>query len=162
MTISKDKVVTIHYTLKNVEGEVLDSSVGEEPLAYLQGHKNLVPGLEQELEGKQVGDKVQTVVTPEQGYGELDPGLIQELPRTMFTGIDEIEVGMAFHAETANGMQVVEVIEVEGDTVTIDGNHPLAGQELHFDVEVLEIRDATDEELQHGHVHSPGGCGHNH
>ncbi len=162
MTISKDKVVTIHYTLKNVEGEVLDSSIGEEPLAYLQGHKNLVPGLEQELEGKQAGDKVQTVVSPEQGYGELDPSLIQELPRTMFTGIDEIEVGMAFHAETANGMQVVEVIEVEGDTVTIDGNHPLAGQELHFDVEVLEIRDATDEELQHGHVHSPGGCGHNH
>ncbi len=162
MTISAKKVATIHYTLKNEQGEVLDSSEGQEPLAYLQGYQNLVPGLEKELEGKAVGDKLSVVVPPEEGYGETDPQLFQELPKDMFGGIDKIEVGMEFHAETADGPQIVEVVEVEEDTVTINGNHPLAGMDLHFDVEVIEIRDATEEELQHGHVHSAGGCGHDH
>jgi FKBP-type peptidyl-prolyl cis-trans isomerase SlyD len=162
MTITTSKVATIHYTLKNEQGETLDSSEGQEPLAYLQGHQNLVPGLEQALEGKSVGDKLSLVVAPEQGYGDKDPELIQELPRSMFGGIDNIEVGMEFHAETAQGMQIVEVIDVEEDTITIDGNHPLAGVDLHFEVEVMEIRDATEEELQHGHVHGAEGCGHDH
>ncbi|NIB41976.1 peptidylprolyl isomerase [Pseudomaricurvus alkylphenolicus] len=162
MTITTNKVATIHYTLKNEQGETLDSSEGQEPLAYLQGHQNLVPGLEQALEGKSVGDKLSLVVAPEQGYGDKDPELIQELPRSMFGGIDNIEVGMEFHAETAQGMQIVEVIDVEEDTITIDGNHPLAGVDLHFEVEVMEIRDATEEELQHGHVHGAEGCGHDH
>lgn len=161
MTICAKKVATIHYTLKNEQGEVLDTSEGQEPLAYLQGYRNLVPGLEKQLEGKAVGDKLSVVVSPEEGYGEKDPQLIQELPRDMFGGIDKIEVGMEFHAETADGPQIVEVIDVEEDSITIDGNHPLAGVELHFDVEVMDIRDATEEELQHGHVHGPadGGCG---
>ena len=127
-TIRHQCVATIHYTLKNEQGDVLDSSVGEEPLDYLQGYQNLVPGLEMALEGKAVGDKLSVVVEPDMGYGEKDPNLIQELPKDMFGGIDQIEVGMAFHAETENGQQVVEVIDVEGDTVTIDGNHPLAGR----------------------------------
>lgn len=162
MTITANKVATIHYTLKNEQGEILDSSADQEPLVYLQGFQNLVPGLEAALEGKSAGDKVSVVVAPEDGYGDINPDLIQELPRDMFGGIDEIEVGMAFHAETPDGHQVVEVIDVEDDTITIDGNHPLAGVELHFDVEVLEVRDATAEELQHGHVHGMGGCGHDH
>ncbi len=162
MSITKNKVATIHYTLKNEHGDVLDSSEGQAPLDYLQGHQNLVPGLEAELEGKAVGDKLKAVVQPEQGYGEKDPSLVQELPSSMFNGIDNIEVGMEFHAETEQGLQVVEVIDVNGDTITIDGNHPLAGMDLHFDVEVLGVRDATAEELQHGHVHSPEGCGHEH
>ncbi|MBU3069602.1 peptidylprolyl isomerase [Aestuariicella sp. G3-2] len=162
MTITAKKVASIHYTLKNDQGEVLDSSEGQEPLAYLQGFQNLVPGLENALEGKTAGDKISVVVSPEEGYGDKNPELIQELPRDMFGGIDNIEVGMAFHAETAAGQQVVEVIDIEGDTITIDGNHPLAGVDLHFDVEVLEVRDATEEELLHGHVHGDGGCGHDH
>ncbi len=162
MTITAKKVASIHYTLKNEQGEVLDSSEGQEPLTYLQGFQNLVPGLENALEGKAVGDKLSVVVSPEEGYGEKDPQLIQDLPRDMFGGIDTIEVGMAFHAETEAGQQVVEVIDIDGDTITIDGNHPLAGVELHFDVEVVDIRDASEEELTHGHVHGAGGCGHDH
>jgi FKBP-type peptidyl-prolyl cis-trans isomerase SlyD len=162
MTITANKVALIHYTLKNPDGEVLDSSEGQEPLAYLHGFMNLVPGLEKALEGKQVGDKFNIVISAEEGYGEFDAELVQELPKSMFGGVDDIEVGMEFHAETPNGMQVVEVIDVDEDTVTIDGNHPLAGIDLHFDVEITAIREATAEELQHGHVHAAGGCGHHH
>jgi FKBP-type peptidyl-prolyl cis-trans isomerase SlyD len=162
MSITENKVALIHYTLKNDDGATLDSSEGQEPLAYLHGHQNLVPGLEKELEGKAVGDKLSVTVPAEEGYGEKDPQLIQELSRDMFGGVDDIEVGMEFHAQTQNGNQVVEVIDVAEDTITIDGNHPLAGMNLNFEVEVTEIRDATEEELQHGHVHAEGGCGHDH
>lgn len=161
-SIASDKVASIHFTLKNAEGNVLDTSIGEQPLVYLQGHQNLVPGLENALEGKSVGDTLTVVITAEEGYGPKDPALIQDLPRDMFSGIDSIEVGMEFHAETPNGKQIVEVVDVEGDTVTIDGNHPLAGEDLHFEVEVMDVRDATENELQHGHVHGEGGCGHDH
>ena len=160
--ISANKVATIHYTLKNGDGEVLDSSIGEDPLTYLQGHQNLVPGLEAALEGKSSGAKLSVEISAVEGYGEKDPSMIQELSRDMFGGIDTIEVGMEFHADTANGPQVVEVIDVDGDTITIDGNHPLAGVDLHFEVEVIDVRDATENELQHGHVHGAGGCGHDH
>ncbi len=162
MSITENKVALIHYTLKNDDGATLDSSEGQEPLAYLHGHQNLVPGLEKELEGKAVGDKLSVKIPAEEGYGEKDPQLIQELPRDMFGGVDNIEVGMEFHAQTQNGNQVVEVIDVAEDTITIDGNHPLAGMNLNFDVEITEIREATEEELQHGHVHAEGGCGHDH
>lgn len=162
MTIADKSVVSIHYTLTNDEGEVLDSSEGHAPLEYIQGLGNIIPGLEQALAGKAVGDKLQVVVEAADGYGEFDPELVQELPRSMFEGVDEIEVGMAFHAQTGQGMQVVEVMAVEADTVTINGNHSLAGQRLHFDVEVTGVRAATDNELAHGHVHGEGGCGHQH
>lgn len=160
MQIADNTVVSIHYTLKDDEGTVIDSSAGQEPLDYLHGAQNIVPGLENELTGKAIGDQVNCVVEPEQGYGDVDPELIQELPSSMFSGVDQLEVGMEFHAETQNGLQVVEVIGIEGDTVTINGNHPLAGVRLHFDVEVVGIRAATDEELSHGHAHGPDGHHH--
>lgn len=161
MQIADQKVVVIHYKLTDSEGQVIDSSEGQEPMPYLHGAANLVPGLEKELTGKAAGDKIKTVVAPEEGYGHKDANLVQELPRSSFGGVDEIKVGMEFHAQTENGMQVVEVIDLSDDTVTIDGNHPLAGVELHFDIEVIEVRDATETELEHGHIHADGGsCGH--
>lgn len=162
MNIADKLVASIHYTLTNDEGEVIDSSAGHAPLDYIQGLGNIIPGLENALNGKAVGDKLQVVVEPIDGYGEYNAELVQELPRTMFEGVDTIEVGMAFQAQTAAGMQVVEVKEVDEETVTIDGNHQLAGQRLHFDVEVVAIREASEDELSHGHVHAAGGCGHDH
>ncbi len=156
MKIADQKVAVIHYKLTDSEGRVIDSSEGQEPMPYLHGAANLVPGLEKELIGKAAGDKLNVVVTPEDGYGHKEAAMIQELPRTSFGGVDEIKVGMEFHAETENGMQVVEVIELSDETVTIDGNHPLAGVELHFDIEVVEVREATATELEHGHIHAAG------
>ena len=154
MNISNDCVAGIHYTLKNKDGEILDSSLDSEPLLYLHGAQNIVPGLEKELAGKTIGDTLSVIVTPDEGYGNYNKGLLQELPRDMFSGIDLIEVGMEFHAETQYGRQVVEVTKVENDTITVDGNHPLAGKNLHFDVEIVEVREATKEEIDHGHVHA--------
>jgi FKBP-type peptidyl-prolyl cis-trans isomerase SlyD len=160
MNITKDSVASFHYTLKDDDGNTIDTSEGQEPLPYLHGAGNIVPGLERELEGKVIGDKVSVIVKPVDGYGELNETLKQELPKSMFAGIDDIEAGMDFQAETDNGQQMVTVTKVEGDTVTIDGNHPLAGKNLHFDVEVTEVREASSEELEHGHVHGPGGHEH--
>ncbi|MGH1484586.1 MAG: FKBP-type peptidyl-prolyl cis-trans isomerase [Cellvibrionaceae bacterium] len=160
MNITANSVASFHYTLKNDAGETLDSSEGQEPLAYLHGAQNIVPGLEKEMEGKVIGDKFSVTVSPEEGYGELDESLQQELPKSMFSGVDKIEAGMEFHAQTEHGQQVVAVTKVEDDTVTVDGNHPLAGQNLHFDIEVTAIREASKEELEHGHVHGPDGHDH--
>lgn len=159
MNITDKLVASIHYTLKNDAGDIMDTSEGEEPLSYLHGAQNIVPGLEKQLEGKSIGDKLSVIVSPEEGYGEYDANLIQELPRSMFDGVDNIEVGMEFHAQTQQGMQIVEVKKIEGDTITIDGNHPLAGHTLHFDVEITDIREASADELEHGHVHGPS-CNH--
>jgi len=159
MTISHHKVVTIDYTLKNAQGEVLDSSEGQEPLVYLHGAENIVAGLERELEGKAVGDSLDTVVSPEDGYGVRNEELIAAVPREMFESDMAIEVGMSFQAETDQGVQVVNVVAVNDEEVTVDGNHPLADEALHFDVTVRDIREATAEELEHGHVHS-AGCNH--
>lgn len=160
MQIANDVVVSIEYTLTDDQGNVIDSSVGGEPLAYLHGAGNIIPGLEVALEGKQVGDSLKVSVAPADGYGEKDEGLLQVVPRSMFRGVDQIEPGMQFHAQTDYGMQVITVAKVEGDNVTVDGNHPLAGQNLNFDVKVLEVRAATAEELEHGHVHGAGGHHH--
>ncbi|MBD3670181.1 MAG: peptidylprolyl isomerase [Gammaproteobacteria bacterium] len=160
MQASKNKVVSIHYTLTNDQGEVLDSSNGGEPMPYLHGHMNIIPGLEKELEGKAVGDKLKVTVAPDEGYGERNDALVEKVPMNMFQGVEKVEPGMQFHAQTGQGMTVVTVTGVEGDEVTIDANHPLAGEQLTFDVEVTEIRDASDEELEHGHVHGPGGHEH--
>lgn len=160
MKITNKCVASFHYTLTNASGEVIDSSEGRDPLGYLHGASNIVPGLEKELEGKAAGDKLSVVVKPEDGYGQYDENLKQELPRSMFSGVETIEAGMEFHAQTQNGMQVVSVSKVDGDNITVDGNHPLAGQDLHFDVEITEVRDATEEEIEHGHVHGEGGHEH--
>lgn len=159
MKIAENCVASFHYTLTDSTGKVLDSSEGQEPLSYIHGAGNIIPGLENALEGKAVGDKLVVSVTADQAYGVRDDSMIQELPATMFTGIDTIEVGMEFHAETEHGLQVVTVTKVEGDQVTIDGNHPLAGVDLTFDVEITEVRAATEDELDHGHVHGDG-CNH--
>lgn len=160
MKISENCAVSIHYTLTNGEGEVLDSSEGQEPLAYLHGAGNIIPGLENALEGKTVGDKLNVSVKAADAYGIHDESMIQQLSAEMFGGVDNIEVGMEFHAETEHGLQVVTVTAVDGDQITIDGNHPLAGVDLTFDVEVTEVRQATEEELDHGHVHGVGGHHH--
>jgi FKBP-type peptidyl-prolyl cis-trans isomerase SlyD len=160
MQIEKNSVVTIDYTLKDDAGEVIDTSEGGDPLAYLHGAHNIIQGLESALDGKSVGDKLQVIVTPEEGYGVFNEELRGNVARDAFEGVDEIEVGMQFHAQTEHGHQVVTIVGVDGDTITVDGNHPLAGKNLHFEVEVMDVRKATDEELAHGHVHGPGGHHH--
>jgi FKBP-type peptidyl-prolyl cis-trans isomerase SlyD len=160
MTISDNSVASFHYTLTDSSGQVLDSSEGKEPLSYLHGAGNIIPGLEKELAGKSVGDKLSVSVPAAEAYGERDENMIQELPASMFTGVDKIEAGMEFHAQTEQGLQVVRVHSVDGDKVTIDGNHPLAGVNLSFEVEITDVRDATEEEKAHGHVHGPGGHQH--
>ncbi len=160
MQIAADTVVLIHYTLKDDNGAVLDSSAGGEPLAYIQGHGNLVPGLEKALEGKQGGHTLAITVSPADGYGNRDEALVQRVPKRSLQGSGEIRKGMQFQARTEDGMRLFTVTGIAGDMVMLDGNHPLADQTLHFDVEVVSVREATTEELEHGHVHGAGGHHH--
>lgn len=153
LMIGNNSVVGINYTLTNDAGEVLDSSEGRGPLVYLHGAHNLIPGLEAQLTGKTVGDSFKATIAPEDAYGAHNPALVQTLPREMFRGVDNIEVGMGFTAQGPQGQQHIVVTAVNGDEVTIDGNHPMAGKTLHFDVEVVSVREATEEEIEHGHVH---------
>lgn len=154
MKIEPNSVVSIHYTLTGEDGEVIDSSVGADTLNYLAGAGNIIPGLDNALLGLVKGDKKQVVVAPDEGYGEVSEELVQKLPTDMFGGIDKIEVGMSFQAQGAQGeVQHVEVIKVEEDGVTVDGNHILAGKTLNFDISVEEVREATEDEIAHGHVH---------
>ena len=158
-TIEKDKVVTINYKLTDDGGQVLDSSEGREPLTYIHGG-GLIPGMEQALEGRSTGEQFNVVIPPEQGYVQKDPNMVQSVPRSNFGGATQIEPGMQFQARTPQGSRVVTVVAVEPETVMIDANHPLAGKTLHFDVSVVGVRDASPEELQHGHAHGPGGVQH--
>lgn len=163
MQITEHKVVSFHYTLTNDAGDVIDSSVGGEAMPYLHGEENIVPGLELALEGKSVGDKLKVSLEAADAYGEFDPAMIEVVSAELFDVVDNIEVGMEFEAQIPDGegFQVVRITDVDGDNITVDGNHPLAGQNLHFDVEITDIRDATAEELEHGHVHGDdeGCCG---
>lgn len=156
MQITKHKVAAIHYTLTDNEGNILDSSAGREPLSYIHGIGNLIPGMEEGLEGKVKGDKFNIKVNPEKGYGVKSDDLLQEVPRSAF-GDQKVEVGMQFQTNRGG---VVTVTKVGLETITVDANHPLAGVELNFAVEVMEIRNATEDELAHGHVHGPGGHHH--
>ena len=156
MHIAKNTVAAIHYTLKDNEGNVLDTSSGRDPLTYLHGMGNLIPGMEEGLEGHTKGEKLNLKVSPEKGYGNKDDKMIQKVPRDAFGG-QTVQVGMQF--ETNRG-QVVTVTHVGLDQITVDGNHPLAGVELNFDVEVMDVRMATEDEIAHGHVHGPGGHHH--
>ena len=147
-------VVSMHYTLTDNEGTTLDTSDGAEPLAYLHGAGNIIPGLEKALVGKVVGDSMKVTVEPAEGYGEIVPELMQTVPREMFQGVDDIDPGMSFEAEGEGGqVQRVVVKEVTETEVIVDANHPLAGMILNFDVNIVEIRDATEEEVAHGHAH---------
>ena len=152
MQVSKNTVVSFHYTLSNPEGEVLDSSQGHDAFSYLQGSQMIVPGLEAQMEGKSKGDKFKAVVTPELGYGEFNKDLLQRVPLDRFGGA-KVEAGMQFQAGEHSVVTVREVMESE---VLVDGNHPLAGITLNFEVEVTDVREATAEEISHGHVHGPG------
>lgn len=160
MQAADQHVVYIHYTLTNDGGEVLDSSQGGDPLAFLFGAGNIIPGLEKALGGKQAGDKLDVRVEAAEAYGDRDDRLIQEVPRSAFQGVSDIRPGMAFTAQSSQGPMRVVVTAVSDDTVTVDGNHPLAGEPLNFAVEVTEVRPATAEELSHGHVHGVGGAHH--
>ena len=161
MTIKENSAISFHYTLTDDDGQQLDSSAGKEPLAYLHGAGNIIPGLENALTGKAVGDSMSVAVSAAEGYGEVQNELIQDVPRTSFQGVDEIEVGMQFEAQTGQGGTVpVTVTAVSDETVTVDGNHPLAGKNLNFDVSIEAVRDATEEELEHGHVVGHGGHEH--
>ena len=154
LLIGDNVVASIHYTLTDPNGQVIDSSQGAEPLHYLHGAGNIIPGLEQALIGKTLGASLQVTVEPENGYGEVDTDLIQQVPAAAFEGVEKIEPGMAFEAEDAQGnRRRIVVRSVDGDEVIIDGNHPLAGVQLHFDVEVVGVRSASEEEIAHGHAH---------
>jgi len=160
MQIADRCVAYFHYTLTNSAGEVLDSSEGRDPLPYLHGKGNIVPGLEKQLVGKKVGDKLNVVVSPEEGYGAHNPSLIQKVPKAAFQGVDNLEPGMQFQAESNMGPVSVVITAIDGDEVTVDGNHPLAGETLNFAVEITEVREASVEEVLHGHVHGAGGHHH--
>lgn len=154
LLIGDKLVVSMHYKLTNSSGEVLDSSEGGEPLNYLHGAGNIIPGLEQALVGKSEGDSLQVSVEPAEGYGEPDPALIQLVDRAAFQGVESVDVGMAFEARGPDGQaQRIVVTSIDGDQVTVDGNHPLAGQQLNFDVQVVSVRAASEQEIEHGHVH---------
>jgi FKBP-type peptidyl-prolyl cis-trans isomerase SlyD len=161
MQIAKNSVVTIDYTLTDDSGTVLDSSEGREPLSYLHGSGGIIPGLECELDGKQIGEQLKVAVSPEDGYGIRNDALCQEVPRSHFDGIEGLEVGMRFRVDSDAGPMVITVMEIGDDSVSVDGNHPLAGVNLNFAVTVREVREATEEELAHGHVHGTDGghCG---
>jgi len=154
LLIGDNLVVSMHYKLTDDEGNVLDSSEGSEPLGYLHGAGNIIPGLEKALTGKTEGDSLQVKVEPAEGYGEIIPELIQTVERAAFEGVESIEVDMTFEAQGPDGsVQHIVVKEVDGDEITIDGNHPLAGIALNFDVEIVSVREATEEETAHGHAH---------
>ncbi|WP_300428925.1 peptidylprolyl isomerase [Candidatus Thioglobus sp.] len=160
MTVKKDAVVEMHYTLKNDAGEVIDSSQGNDPMPFIQGHGNIIPGLEKALEGLKVGETCDVSVSPEDGYGVHHEEGIQEIPKESLQGIENLEIGMELQSQDEQGNPfIVRVQEIKDDVVIINANHPLAGQTLHFNVSIEKVREATADELEHGHVHS-GSCSH--
>lgn len=159
MQISKNSVVSIHYTLKDEKGEIIDTSDGKDPLDYLHGAGQIIPGLENELEGRSTGEEFSVVIEPEMGYGTREEALVYEVPKSEFEVPEEVEVGMQFRVGAEGGSMIMVVAGVHDDTVTLDGNHPLAGMNLAFDVSVAGVREATEEEIKAGqHVHG-SGCG---
>lgn len=153
MQIKDNCVVAMHYTLTNDQGQVLDSSEGREPLKFLQGAHNIIIGLEKAMVGKAVGDSFEVSIEPEEAYGVRHEQMIQKVPKSAFQGVDNIEVGMSFQAQTEHGPVPVKITEVLDDVVTVDGNHELAGERLHFKVSIEDVREATKEELEHNHAH---------
>lgn len=160
MNISKGKAVFVEYVLSEGD-EVLETTQGQEPFSYIHGTNGIIAGLEKALEGRAKGDSFSVTIPPEEAYGERLEGMTQEVPKSMF-GDNEVAVGLQFHAQTNQGQQVVTVTVIDGDQVTIDGNHPMAGRTLTFELTVKDVRDATESEIEHGHIHGEGGCGHQH
>ncbi|MGR8979609.1 MAG: FKBP-type peptidyl-prolyl cis-trans isomerase [Gammaproteobacteria bacterium] len=159
MQVADNMAVSIHYTLSNDDGDIIDSSIGKEALVYLHGKGNIISGLEKALLGKNVGEKLNVHIPAGEAYGDFMEERVQVIPRSMFEGIDQLEVGMQFYADVSSGPGVISVVAIDGDEITIDGNHPLAGMDLSFDVEIVDIRLATEDEISHGHIHGEG-CHH--
>lgn len=159
MKNTENPVVSIHYTLTNKAGEKLDSSIDAEPLSYLHGAGNIIPGLEKALSKSSVGDKLTVTIEAADAYGERNEAQIQTVSKEMFKGMDNVKVGMQFQADSSSGPAIVTITKVEDDNITIDGNHPLAGEQLTFDVEVMDVRSATATEMEHGHIHG-ASCNH--
>ena len=159
MKITQHSAVTIHYRLSDQEGRLLEDSFDSEPMLYLHGTENLIPGLEAALDGRSKGEKLDVTISAEEAYGPYHDGLRQAVPLEAFGDIEDIVPGMRFIAETEMGQRPVQVMEVKDDVVIVDGNHPLAGQSLNFSVEIVDVREASAEEIAHGHIHAQGGCG---
>jgi FKBP-type peptidyl-prolyl cis-trans isomerase SlyD len=160
MSIAKNSVVTFHFTLKDKAAKVLESSIGNDPLVYLHGSGAIVPGLEEALNGRKAGEKFNVDLPPEKAYGERDERLVQRIPKTEFPDSQRLEVGMQFQVDTKGGPMILTITGLDGPDVVVDGNPELAGHTLHFDIEIAEVRAATEEELTHGHAHGPGGHHH--
>ena len=153
MTVANNKVVEIHYILKDREGELIDSSEGQAPLAYIHGIGNIIPGLEKELEGKNIGDKVKAVIPPAQGYGEYEEKMVHKIPKENFKDESQIKLEAQFRVDMEDGPRIATITQIEESEVTVDMNHPLAGEVLSFDTEIIDVREASAEELNHGHAH---------
>lgn len=162
MKVTKNSVVSMHYTLTMDDGTEVDSSVGSEPLVFLFGNGEIIPGLESALQNKAAGDQLKVKIAPEDGYGEYDEGLKRTVSRKAFRSSNDLAVGMQFEAMTDDGPVVMSITKVSGDDITVDANHPLAGKNLNFDVKIVAIREATKEELEHGHAHGAHGHDHHH
>ncbi|WP_320824294.1 peptidylprolyl isomerase [Reinekea sp.] len=156
--IAENKIVTLQYSVQDSDGTLIDSSEANDPLVYMHGAHNIITGLESALLGKANGESFDVVIEPVDAYGEHNAELVQVVPKSAFEGVEQIEAGMVFTADTPNGPMQLTVTAMEGDDVTIDPNHPLAGKTLHFTGSISDIRDATEEELEHGHVHGAGGA----
>lgn len=159
MQIANNTAVSIHYILTNDAGEEIDSTGGGEPLVYLHGSGNIIVGLEKALHNRNVGEKFNVRIEAQDAYGEISDDMVQVVSREMFDGIDNVEIGMQFHAAVNSGSGIITVVKIEGDNITVDGNHPMAGQALNFDIEIVGVRLATKEEISHGHIHG-AGCDH--
>jgi len=160
MQIAKETVVSLNYTLKNSEGELLDTSEGRAPLVYLHGVGGLIPGLEKELDGKVKGDKIVAIIAPEDAYGSRRDDLLKQVSKDGFQGEEEMKEGMQVQLDTEHGPAIAVITKIDGNDVTLDLNHPLADMTLHFDVQIEDVREATADEISHGHVHGPGGHQH--
>jgi FKBP-type peptidyl-prolyl cis-trans isomerase SlyD len=158
--IQENCVVSFHYTLKDSAGEILDKSEGQDPLSYLHGQKNIIPGLEKELEGKKESEEFSVTIPAADAYGERQEELVTKVSKQELSQVPDLEVGEQLQAQANQGVQVFTVVGIEDEQVTLDGNHPLAGEQLHFDVKVESVREATEEEIAHGHAHGPGGVSH--
>ncbi|CDL87524.1 peptidylprolyl isomerase [Xenorhabdus cabanillasii] len=162
MKVAKDLVVSLAYQVRTEDGVLVDESPVSAPLDYLHGRGSLISGLEKALEGREAGERFDVSVEANDAYGQYDENLVQRVAKDVFVGVEELQVGMRFLADTDMGPVPVEITALEGDEVVVDGNHMLAGQNLKFNVEIVAVREATEEELAHGHVHGQGGCGDHH
>ena len=160
MKIAQHNVVVMHYAVSDSEGNLIDSSYDDKPMAIIQGTSYLIPGLDEALLDHQAGDKFEVDVPCEKAYGERNENFVQTVPKELLAGVEDLALGTQLRATTDDGEQTVIVIDVQDEEITVDGNHPLSGLDLSFDVEIIEVREATEDELKHGHVHTEGGCDH--